>query len=157
MAPTHTLASPLGLITLDATDTALTSVTIADSGTPDQQSPEHPVLARAAAQLDEYFLGTRREFDLALDLAGTAFQRAVWAALSVIPYGTSMSYGELGHAAGVGFAPRAVGGAVGANPVPIIIPCHRVLAADRRITGYSGGAGIATKQQLLELEGISYR
>ena len=74
-----------------------------------------------------------------------------------MPFGTSVTYQQLGESAGVGKAPRAVGGAVGKNPVPIIVPCHRVLGASKKITGYSGGEGIPTKERLLALEGISYR
>lgn len=115
------------------------------------------VLATAASQLNEYFAGTRTSFDLPVAWEGTAFQQAIWRELQSIPFGTSVTYQELGESAGVGKAPRAVGGAVGKNPVPIIVPCHRVLGASRKITGYSGGEGIPTKERLLALEGISYR
>lgn len=154
----HTTSSPLGPITIEASNAAITSVTIdAPGARASQGEPDHPLLQQATRQLGEYFAGQRDTFDLPVALEGTPFQQAVWGALAKIPFGHSLSYGELGEAAGVGFAPRAVGGAVGANPVPIIVPCHRVLAADQKITGYSGGRGIPTKQQLLELEGISYR
>jgi methylated-DNA-[protein]-cysteine S-methyltransferase len=158
MIHAHTMPSPLGPITIDASGDAITALTIDAPGAQvSQKTADHTVLRLAAEQLSEYFAGKRHTFDLPLALEGTPFQRAVWGALSRIPYGQSQSYGDLGEAAGVGFAPRAVGGAVGANPVPIIVPCHRVLAANKKITGYSGGRGIPTKEQLLALEGISYR
>ncbi len=117
-----------------------------------------PVLADAAEQLEEYFAGTRWDFDLPLAPVGTAFQLAVWDRISEIPWGTAISYGRLGADLGLETtASRAVGTAVGANPITIVIPCHRVIAADGRITGYSGGDGIPTKQALLDLEGIPYR
>jgi methylated-DNA-[protein]-cysteine S-methyltransferase len=104
----------------------------------------------------EYFAGHRHDFDLPVSLAGTAFQLAVWEQLVDLEYGEVVSYGELGMATGRATAGRAVGGAVGANPIPIIVPCHRVLGSDGRITGYSGGDGIPTKAWLLEHEGISH-
>ncbi len=117
-----------------------------------------PLLERAASQLSEYFAGTRWDFDLPLRPIGTAFQQRVWGRIADIPWGHAMSYGRLGADLGLDrTASRAVGTAVGANPITILIPCHRVLAADGRITGYSGGDGIPTKQTLLDLEGIPYR
>ncbi|WP_165068480.1 methylated-DNA--[protein]-cysteine S-methyltransferase [Marisediminicola senii] len=115
-----------------------------------------PVLDRAAEQLAEYFAGTRQHFDVPVALAGTAFQRAVWAELVKVPWGETTSYGELGLATGRATAGRAVGGAIGANPVPIIVGCHRVLATNRKITGYSAGAGVPTKVWLLDHEGIPH-
>lgn len=109
-----------------------------------------PVLERAAAQLVEYFLGERRVFDLPLAPEGTAFQQRAWQALSAIPFGETRSYGEL--AARIDSVPRAVGGACGANPIPVIIPCHRVLAAQGRPGGYSGKGGLVTKGILLAHE-----
>lgn len=152
-------STTLGDITLEADDRSLIRVTIADRASNETLSPvpDNPILHDAMQQLTEYFAGTRTTFELPLDPHGTPFQRSIWSALQTIPYGSSMSYQDLGEHAGVGKAPRAVGGAVGANPLPIVIPCHRVLAADRKITGYSGGAGIPTKVALLDLEGISYR
>ena len=150
--------SPLGTLSLTAEDDALIGLTIGTRAdrVPDEK-PQHPVLVRAVRQLTEYFAGTRTHFDLPVAVTGTPFQEKVWSALQTIPYGHSMGYQELGLAAGVGKAPRAVGGAVGANPLPIIIPCHRVLASNNSITGYSGGEGIPTKVALLDLEGVSYR
>jgi methylated-DNA-[protein]-cysteine S-methyltransferase len=117
-------------------------------GVPDD---EEPVLVETAAQLAAYFAGERREFDLPLAPAGSAFQLQVWAALQTIPYGGTWSYGELAASIGKGpVAARAVGLANGANPISIVIPCHRVIGADGSLTGYGGG--LDRKRFLLELE-----
>jgi len=108
------------------------------------------LLHKAAEQLTEYFSGTRKSFELPVDPEGTEFQQRVWKRMSEIPYGETLSYGELAGA--IGTAPRPVGTACGRNPIPVIIPCHRVLAADKKIGGYTGGAGIETKSFLLALE-----
>jgi methylated-DNA-[protein]-cysteine S-methyltransferase len=102
-------------------------------------------------QLDEYFAGSRATFDLALAPAGTPFQQRVWAELARIPAGTTVTYGELARRAGRPGAARAVGAAVGRNPVSIVVPCHRVVGSDGALTGYAGG--IARKAFLLALEG----
>lgn len=114
-------------------------------------STETPLLREAAAQLEAYFDRTLYTFDLPLDPPGTAFQRKVWDALKRIPWGKTVSYGQL--AAEIGTGPRAIGGACGMNPIPIIIPCHRVLASNGGLGGYSGQDGVETKSQLLRLEG----
>jgi methylated-DNA-[protein]-cysteine S-methyltransferase len=106
--------------------------------------------AAAIEQLDEYFTGERREFDLDLDPRGTAFDRAVWAQLREIPYGETTSYGEIARAIGRPDRARAVGAANGRNPLPIVIPCHRVIGADGSLVGYGGG--LELKRRLLELE-----
>jgi methylated-DNA-[protein]-cysteine S-methyltransferase len=106
----------------------------------------------AAAQLGEYFAGKRREFDLDLAPVGTDFQLRVWQALSEIPYGAVRNYGDIARAIGQRGAARAVGQAVGGNPLPIVIPCHRVIASDGTIGGYSGGLSI--KHRLLAIENI---
>ena len=111
-----------------------------------------PVLKEAASQLEEYFAGERIEFDLPMELDGTAFQREVWAELTRIPYGETISYGELARRVGRPNGPRAVGQANGRNPIPVIVPCHRVLASNG-IGGYGGG--LRVKRALLELEGVS--
>lgn len=150
--------SPLGVLTLTAENDVLTGLTIGTrTDRVPEEKPQHPLLAQAVSQLTEYFEGSRTGFDLPVAVSGTPFQEKIWSALQKIPYGQSLGYQELGLAAGVGKAPRAVGGAVGANPLPIIIPCHRVLASNKSITGYSGGEGIPTKVALLDLEGVSYR
>jgi len=110
-----------------------------------------PVLKETATQLEEYFAGERRDFDVPMELDGTAFQQEVWAELSRIPYGETISYGELARRVGRPSAPRAVGQANGRNPIPIIVPCHRVLAVNG-IGGYGGG--LTVKRALLAVEGV---
>jgi len=152
--------SPIGRIEVTSDGDSVTSLSIERGGElPLDGAPElsNPVLDKAVEQLREYFAGTRTDFDLPVAYAGTEFQRAVWKELTQLPFGGVVSYGEIGHATGRGTAGRAVGGAVGANPIPIIVPCHRVLASDGRITGYSGGNGIPTKIWLLDHEGISHK
>jgi methylated-DNA-[protein]-cysteine S-methyltransferase len=111
-----------------------------------------PLLDEARRQLDAYFAGRIKAFDLPLRPRGTPFQEALWRRLSEIPHGQVLTYGAL--AAAMATAPRAVGGACGRNPIPILIPCHRVVGAGRWLGGYSGGAGLETKRALLRLEGI---
>lgn len=153
--------SPLGRLELGSDDgQSLSSLSIERDGRlPWDGTPERdaPVLGRAREQLAEYFAGTRRDFDVPVATHGSEFQEQVWRELSSVPFGTVLSYGELGRVTGRATAARAVGGAVGANPVPIIVPCHRVLASDGRITGYSGGNGVPTKAWLLDHEGIAHR
>ena len=116
------------------------------------QQPEHPFLRQAVNQLDDYFAGRRITFDMPLDLqGGTPFQQAVWQALLTIPCGQTTSYGKLGQRVGKPAAVRAVGAAVGRNPVSVVVPCHRVLGADGALTGYAGG--LDRKTALLQLEG----
>jgi methylated-DNA-[protein]-cysteine S-methyltransferase len=113
---------------------------------------DHPVLKGTVNQLDEYFAGTRTAFDLPLDLShGTAFQQSVWQALLAIAPGDTASYGEISARIGNPAAVRAVGAAVGRNPVSIVVPCHRVMGADGSLTGYAGG--LERKTALLTLEG----
>ena len=122
-----------------------------DFGAEPVQDETSDVLEDAAAQLQEYFAGERREFDLPLAARGTAFQQRVWAALAKIPYGQTMSYGQV--AARLGLVPgasRAVGSANGSNPIPIVVPCHRVIGANGTLTGFGGG--IDRKRTLLALE-----
>ena len=107
-------------------------------------------LAAAVSQLAEYFAGTRQAFSLPLRPAGTAFQLSVWTALREIPFGATISYGELARRIGLPSAARAVGAANGANPLPIVVPCHRVIGADHSLTGFGGG--LATKRFLLAHE-----
>ena len=127
-------------------------------------SPRHPmarlekwvegknsILDMTRAQLDEYFSGTRKEFDLPLAPQGTPFQTEVWHTLATIPYGETISYAQLAQRVGKPTAMRAVGAANGRNPLPIVLPCHRVIGADGSLTGFGGG--LPTKQFLLELEG----
>jgi methylated-DNA-[protein]-cysteine S-methyltransferase len=110
-----------------------------------------PTLRRAVEQLNAYFAGQLREFDLPLDLQGTPFQLGVWRALRDIPYGETISYGELARRIGTPKGSRAVGLANGANPIAIVVPCHRVIGSNGKLTGYGGGLG--NKETLLALEG----
>jgi methylated-DNA-[protein]-cysteine S-methyltransferase len=144
---TITIDSPLGPLTLVQESDALTELhwQRAASETPT------PLLQEAARQLGEYFDKRRRDFDLPFAPTGSAFEQSVWAAMARIPYGQWRSYGDL--AAEVQGQPQAVGAACGSNPLPILIPCHRVLAAEGRMGGYSGKGGLKTKQALLVLEG----
>lgn len=115
-------------------------------------APEHPVLKQASAQLAEYFAGQRRDFELPLDLSsGTAFQQAVWQALRGLLPGGTVSYGEISAQIGKPGAVRAVGAAIGRNPISIVVPCHRVIGASGALTGYAGG--LERKSALLRLEG----
>ena len=116
-----------------------------------------PLLRRTQKQLTEYFAGRRRTFDLPLAPHGTSFQLSVWNELATIPFGATSTYGAIARAVGQPQAARAVGGAIGANPLALVIPCHRVLAGDRRLTGFSGGDGVPTKVALLTLEGCEFR
>ncbi|MET4580829.1 methylated-DNA-[protein]-cysteine S-methyltransferase [Conyzicola nivalis] len=149
--------SPIGRLEITSDGEAITSLSIERAGSlPLEEFPENrnSVLDAAAEQLAEYFDGRRRDFDLPVRLEGTAFQKAVWAQLRDLQWGEVASYGSVGLATGRATAGRAVGGAVGANPIPIIVPCHRILAGNGKITGYSGGNGIPTKAWLLDHEGI---
>ncbi len=153
--------SPIGRIEIVGDGAAVIGLAIERDGSlPHDELPEvsDAVLDRAALQLEQYFAGRRHDFDVPVSLAaGTAFQRSVWEQLVDLEWGEVVSYGDLGRGTGRATAGRAVGGAVGANPVPIIVPCHRVLGSDGTITGYSGGEGIPTKSWLLAHEGIAHR
>jgi methylated-DNA-[protein]-cysteine S-methyltransferase len=150
-------ASPLGAMILAASDTGLAGAWFeGQRHIPDcsgwRQAPRHPVLLDAMAQLDDYFAGRRATFDLPLDVTGgTPFQQTVWQVLRTIPRGQTISYGTLGERAGCPAAVRAVGAAVGRNPLSIVVPCHRVVGADGSLTGYAGG--LERKRALLQLEG----
>ncbi|AND16848.1 methylated-DNA--[protein]-cysteine S-methyltransferase [Rathayibacter tritici] len=152
--------SPLGRIEVGTDGASIVSLAIEKAGRlPHEHLPESelPVLERAVEQLNEYFGGARRCFDLPVALHGTPFQLEVWGRLQALSFGEITSYGALGAATGRPRAGRPIGSAVGANPVPIIIGCHRVLASDGRITGFSAGEGITTKAWLLKHEGIPHR
>ncbi|WP_309713979.1 methylated-DNA--[protein]-cysteine S-methyltransferase [Pseudolysinimonas sp.] len=155
------IESPIGRIEIVGDGASVIALSIERDGMlPHDELPESSdaVLDRAAQQLGQYFSGQRRDFDVPVSLAaGTAFQRSVWEQLVDLEWGEVVSYGDLGRGTGRATAGRAVGGAVGANPVPIIVPCHRVLGSDGMITGYSGGQGIPTKSWLLAHEGIAHR
>jgi methylated-DNA-[protein]-cysteine S-methyltransferase len=149
--------SPFGRLVLIASDAGLCylkwpgdrSERLAAFGTL-QDAPGHTVLAAARRQLEEYFAGTRTEFDIPFDLAGTDFQRRAWMALAAVPFGTTTTYSEQAERLGARAAVRAVGAANGRNPVSIILPCHRVVGKDGSLTGYAGG--LETKRALLDHE-----
>jgi methylated-DNA-[protein]-cysteine S-methyltransferase len=149
------LQSPIGPLLIAGDESAIHSILFPKNGK--TQPPERgwtelqrgPV-AETVRQLREYFEGYRKEFDLPLAPEGTEFQRAVWQRLREIPYGQTISYGELARRVGNPKASRAVGAANGANPIPIVIPCHRVIGANGTLTGFGGG--LPVKQALLALE-----
>lgn len=156
------VASPLGPIVIAATATGLAGLWFADDQrylplqlTGPAAWPEdagHPILKHARQQLHDYFTGQLSHFDLPLDLScGTAFQQSVWRALLDIPQGSTVSYGEVSQRIGKPAAVRAVGGAIGRNPISIVVPCHRVMGASGALTGYGGG--LDRKTSLLMLEG----
>lgn len=150
---THTVESPLGLLVLRESDGALAVLDWAAPGArpvPGRAAPG-PLLAEAARQLAAYFARRLTRFDLPLSPEGTAFQRRVWDGLGEIPFGRTDTYGGLARR--VASAPRAVGGACARNRLPVIVPCHRVLAAHGGLGGYSGRGGVAAKRFLLALEG----
>lgn len=111
---------------------------------------ETPLLTEAKAQLSAYFSAKLTQFDLPLDPGGSAFQKKVWQAMGEIPFGQTRTYGEIAQQ--IGSSARAVGGACAKNPIPILIPCHRIVGSDGKLTGYSGGEGVETKIQLLRME-----
>jgi methylated-DNA-[protein]-cysteine S-methyltransferase len=142
--------TPIGPVGLVASDTALRAV-LFDGGRVRAEGGS-PVLEEAARQLDAYFAGDLVSFDLPLELHGTEFQRRCWLALASIPYGQTVSYGEQARRLGLGpDAARAVGAANGRNPLPLVLPCHRVIGADGSLTGFGGGLHV--KRYLLEHEG----
>ncbi|EME70422.1 methylated DNA-protein cysteine methyltransferase [Paramagnetospirillum caucaseum] len=143
--------SPIGPLALFEADDAIVAL---DWGFL-PENDETPLLLKARDQLEEYFDGKRTSFDLPLAPHGTAFQQKVWAALAKIPFGQTRSYGQLAEQ--LGTAARALGGACGRNPIPVIIPCHRVLGANGAMGGYSGIDGVETKEFLLRHEGVSVK
>jgi methylated-DNA-[protein]-cysteine S-methyltransferase len=144
--PSLSVHSPLGPLTITEEDGRITSLGWGWR----ENAEETGLLAIAREQLIEYFDGEREHFELPLAPGGTEFQKKVWAAMCRIPHGEVKSYGDL--AGELGSAPRAVGGACARNPIPIFIPCHRVVGADGALTGYSGADGLATKDYLLDHE-----
>jgi methylated-DNA-[protein]-cysteine S-methyltransferase len=157
-APTTTttvpLESPIGRLVLESDGDVLIGVWLPNESRHKRRDAEDvpPVLKETATQLEEYFAGERTDFDLQMELDGTRFQRVVWTELTRIPYGETISYGELARRVGRPNGPRAVGQANGRNPIPIIVPCHRVLASNG-IGGYGGG--LKVKRALLALEGVT--
>ncbi len=157
MTSTKQLDSPIGRLRLVATDQGLSHLLfdqqvgedLESDGDP-AETDNHPVLDEAATQLEEYFAGRRQEFDIPLDLSGTEFQRAAWSALANVPFGETRSYRQQAEAIGRPKAVRAIGAANGQNPVPIVLPCHRIVGSDGSLTGYGGGLPI--KEYLLNHE-----
>ena len=153
----HEMDSPVGCLLLAGTADALTRVQFQAGprpfSPPVQWQRKSALFTRVNLQLQEYFAGTRREFDVPLAPRGTPFQLTVWRALAEIPYGQTCSYGELARRIGPGGGARAVGLANGSNPLPIIVPCHRVIGADGSLTGFGGG--LDAKRTLLSLEGAA--
>ena len=151
----HEIDSPVGALMLVGTACALTRVHFQAGPHPLRPGkgwqPSAEAFVQVQAQLMEYFRGVRRSFDLPVAPEGTSFQLRVWQALAAIPYGETVSYGELARRLGLSRGARAVGLANGANPLPIIVPCHRVIGADGTLTGFGGGLRI--KRALLALEG----
>jgi methylated-DNA-[protein]-cysteine S-methyltransferase len=150
-----TIESPVGPLSVAGDDTGLRFLLFRDgtrSGAPgsDWHESNTGVVAQAVQQLRAYFNGKLRRFNLPLAPEGTPFQRTVWRELERIPYGEVISYGELARRIGKGRASRAVGAANGSNPIPIVIPCHRVIGSSGKLTGYGGG--LAIKEKLLALE-----
>ena len=146
--------SPVGTLRLVADRGGLRRIRLAPEDPP-QPSWRHggATLAAAVRQLDEYFERRRTAFELPLATGGTSFQQAVWRLLREIPYGHTLSYGELARRLGRPGAARAVGAANRANPLPIVVPCHRVIGGDGSLTGYAGGVHV--KRELLRLEGVA--
>lgn len=148
--------SPVGPLGLAVDDLGLVRVRFhagagLDWAGPDARAGRHALLERSACQLGEYFAGQRRDFELPLSPRGTPFQRVVWAELGRIPYGQTISYAQLARRIGKPAAMRAVGAANGRNPLPIVVPCHRVIGADGSLTGFGGG--LPAKRRLLQIEG----
>jgi methylated-DNA-[protein]-cysteine S-methyltransferase len=152
MNPWVVYKSPIGPLTVFGGPAGLRGLLFPGQARNLRDSDHRPEqLEEAVGQLEEYFAGERHGFELKLDIHGTDFQRSVWRQLLEIPYGTTTSYGEVASRIGRPGEAREVGWAVGKTPVPIVVPCHRVVAADGALTGYGGG--LPRKQALLELEG----
>jgi len=147
--PSLSIPSPIGPLTIEEQDDKIVAINWSKG----PAGNGSPLLNEAARQLAAYFDGKLSRFDLPLAPAGSPFEKRVWSAMQKIPYGETRCYGDL--AAAIQSAPRAVGGACGKNPIPIVIPCHRVLAKGG-LGGYSGAGGLDTKQALLRLEGARF-
>jgi methylated-DNA-[protein]-cysteine S-methyltransferase len=154
--PTYTMPTdtPVGRIVLESDGDVLIGIWLPSASGPARSAGHDapPVIKETVTQLEEYFARERTEFDVPMELDGTEFQKQVWAELARIPYGETISYGELARRVGRPKGPRAVGQANGKNPIPIIVPCHRVLAGNG-IGGYGGG--LPMKRALLAVEGVT--
>jgi methylated-DNA-[protein]-cysteine S-methyltransferase len=149
------VSTPVGRLALEADHNAVTGVRWASRAERVRRETPDRVLEEAARQLDRYFAGKLKAFDLPLSARGTDFQKRVWTMMRAIPYGETATYGGMAMALDSG--PRAIGMACARNPIPIIVPCHRVLGSGGTEGGFSGGRGLATKRQLLALEGVVFR
>ncbi len=148
--------TPVGVVRVYAENEKVTFIDIAATGAKVGSSGKSQVLAIAEKELTQYFSGKLNKFSFPVDLSnGTEFQRNVWKQIAKIPFGKLKTYKDIADAIGKPKAARAVGGAVGANPVPLVVGCHRVLGASGKITGYSGGDGLPTKRWLLAHEGLT--
>ncbi len=145
--------TPFGYVTITAEGEKVTNVELCKKA---NSLGSSRILQDAAKQIDSYLKGSQPKFNLPLKVSGTPFQLAVWKAIAKVPFGKTVSYGEIAKAIGKPLASRAVGAAVGANPTPLLVGCHRVLGSNGSLTGYSGGQGIKTKKLLLDHEGIEY-
>ena len=152
--PILNVPSPIGRLTLEEIDGAIVRLGW-DDAPDDAPSTITPLLREAGRQLTAYFNRNLTDFDLPLAPDGSAYRKRVWRAMGLIPYGETWTYGELAQAAET--VPRAVGGACGANPIPVILPCHRVVAANGGAGGYSGKGGPRTKSALLDIENRTSR
>ena len=155
------IQTPIGAVAIGATDKGVADIEIVTGEKMRTAFADSPMATKhadaAARELEEYFKGSRKTFSVALDLEGTDFQLSVWKQIAQVGHGEKRSYGEIAAGLGKPLAARAVGGAVGANPVPLLIGCHRILGSSQSLTGYSGGEGLKTKLWLLEHEGIEHR
>jgi methylated-DNA-[protein]-cysteine S-methyltransferase len=157
----NTMQSPVGKLKLVASHRGLAAILWENDDpkrvrlSPLAENKEHPVLLEAERQLNEYFARKRKTFSLKFDFAGTEFQRKVWQALATIPFGETRSYGQIARQIGHPKAVRAVGAANGRNPISIIVPCHRVIGANGKLTGFAGG--LETKASLLRIESEKQR
>jgi methylated-DNA-[protein]-cysteine S-methyltransferase len=148
-----TITSPIGPITLIARGEKLIRVELGKKAKPEGTAK---VLTTAKKQFEDYFAGKLTRFSLPLEVSGTEFQKAVWKEIGKLPAGKTMSYGEIAAKLGKPLASRAVGAAVGANPTPLVVGCHRILGSTGKITGFTGGDGIKTKAWLLTHEHIEF-
>jgi methylated-DNA-[protein]-cysteine S-methyltransferase len=152
--------SPIGRIAIGSSEVGVLSIELTVTHPKAEFSDNSLAFShakKAADQLASYFSGSRSTFDVPLDIDGTDFQKSVWQQISTIPFGEKLTYGEIAKRIRRPRAARAVGGAVGANPIPILIGCHRVLGSNNLITGYSGGEGLSTKRWLLLHESIGFQ
>ena len=142
---------PVGIVEISASDTGLESIDFVKEA--DQNKQSNHITESVKIQIDQYFAGTRMAFDIEIEFRGTDFQKKVWHKLLEIPYGQTLSYGEMAKRLDIPNAVRAVANANGANAISIFVPCHRVIGSDRSLTGYGGG--LTAKKYLLEMESIA--